>query len=375
MLLYLFFFISIALAIGYVFLIMRYLEGWTNTDVPTTSDSKPVTSVSIIVAVYNEEQNIEACVTSILRNVYPETLLELIVVDNGSTDNTYSILTSIKDSRLLVLQQKEGHKKEALEKGIQYAKNEFLLFTDGDCEVRERWVERMIFAYEKNGKECVLGPVDIDKYNSVLTRFQAFDMLAMMGITCGGLKENIMYLSNGANFGYTRALYDQIKGIPKKNLASGDDVFVLHEIVKKGKEKIAFVKSKEAIVSTHTQTSWKSLIQQRIRWASKATSYVQKRDVFINGYVFLFSFSILVNLVLSPLTGGLSFFTACFQFFIKGAIDYAFIDHVNKFFKKKHLMQFFISSFFIHWLYILFAGITSLLGLSYDWRGKKLHVI
>jgi cellulose synthase/poly-beta-1,6-N-acetylglucosamine synthase-like glycosyltransferase len=352
---------------------MRYLEGWNETEIYPPSKETSSTSVSVIVAVYNEEDSIESCVQSILNCEYPKDLFEIIIVDNGSTDKTKYILDSFQDSRLTVLSQEEGNKKEALECGINFSSGDFLLFTDGDCTVRKEWINSMVYFHELRGGECILGPVEIKKYNNLLTRFQAFDMLAMMGITSGGLKKGISYLANGANFGYTKEVYNQMSGIPRKDLASGDDVFVLHEYIKSGGEKVYFQKSKDAIVSTAAQYTWKNLVQQRIRWASKATSYVQKKDVYINGFIFLLCLSILFNFLLIPFTNGLSFFAALFQLFIKATIDYAFIDNVNKLFKKKHLMRYFLSSFLVHYVYIIMTGVTSLLGLSYKWKGKRMH--
>jgi len=364
---------SLAIAIGYAFLIMKYLDGWNETEVHSSLGEDFQTKVSIIVAVFNEEQHIQKCIQSILDCDYPKSKFELIVVDNASTDNTREILDNFDHSCLTVLNQEEGHKKESLELGISHAKNPFLLFTDGDCVVRKDWIKTMVFPHEVLQAQCVLGPVEILRYNNLLTRFQAFDMLALMGVTCGGLKKEVTYLANGANFGYTQNLFSKLQAIPRKDLASGDDVFVLHEYVRSGGKQVFFQKHEGAIVGTAAQRTWKDLVQQRIRWASKATSYVKKQDVFINAFVFLFCVSIAVNIVLVPITGGLSLFIAVFQLFIKAIIDYAFIDHVNKIFKKKHLMKYFLSSFAVHYFYILGSGLSGLLGLSYRWKGKKLR--
>ena len=64
-------------------------------------DYTPETSVSVIIAAYNEELFILECVRSILANNYPQELLEVIVVDNGSQDNTRSKLDSIEDLSLI----------------------------------------------------------------------------------------------------------------------------------------------------------------------------------------------------------------------------------------------------------------------------------
>ena len=351
---------------------MKYLVGWNETPLEPDIDINFSTSVSVIIAAFNEERNVEKCVRSILSCDYPHELLEVIVVNNNSTDNTLEILRTIKDPRLKITTQVEGNKKESIEQGISISKNKFLLFTDSDCIVKKDWIKSMIYFHQVQNVDCVLGPLEIDKYNNLLTRFQAFDMLAMMGITSGGLKKEINYLSNGANFGYTQNIYHKLKEIPRKEYASGDDVMTLHAFVKLGKSKIVFQKHSGAIVSTLAQQTWRELVQQRIRWASKAKSYVRKEDVYINVFIFIFCLSIVFNFLMTPFTGGLSFFIGMFQLFIKGVIDYAFLTQINTFFKKKHLLRFFLTSFLVHLVYILFTGMTSILGLKYDWKGKRL---
>lgn len=369
---YLVFLGSLAIAIAYAFVIMQYLDGWNETPEFSHKNSPPQTTVSVIIAVYNEEKAIYDCVASILKNTYPTNLWELIIIDNGSTDNTIKEIQRHNSDRIRIISEPLGYKKEALEAGISAATNSFILCTDGDCLVQSQWIHSMVLHHEIHKAEIVLGPVEIRKYRNLLTRFQAFDMLAMMGITAGGLKKGISYLSNGANMAFTRNMYNSIGSIPRKDIPSGDDVFLLHEYLKQGGDKVYYNRSKEAIVKTEAQSTWKGLIEQRKRWASKTMSYVNPTDRYVAAFIFLFCMSIVINLLLTPFTGGLSFFIAIFQLFIKATIDYAFLSNVNNFFKKKHLMRYFLPSFFVHFSYILFAGIAGLMKTSYDWRGKKV---
>ena len=107
-------------------------------------------AVSIIIAVYNGEKNLERLLT-LLKNQTYNGIMEFIIVDDQSIDNTKSIIDSfIKlDQRFKYFSSSDGnpdltHKKRALDLGIQKSKYEHLLFTDVDCIIQPSWVESMI---------------------------------------------------------------------------------------------------------------------------------------------------------------------------------------------------------------------------------------
>ncbi len=86
--------------------------------------------ISIIIAVYNGEQFIEQAIQSILNQDYPT--LEVIVVDDGSTDNTASRVLSINDQRIKFIQQENRGQSAARNIGIQHANGSILGFLDAD---------------------------------------------------------------------------------------------------------------------------------------------------------------------------------------------------------------------------------------------------
>ena len=371
---YLSFVLSLGLAIAYVYLIFNLLDGWLATsDEKNESTYLPSQSVTVVVASYNEEENIASCLNSILDNDYPKHLFHIIIVNNGSTDRTKSILADYKQDNLLVLDYPYGYKKDALEHAYTFVNSDCILTTDADCIVSKTWVRSMMKPLHQKSTQFVLGPVKILNYRNLLERFQAMDMLALMGVTAGGLKSRLSFQANGANLAFSTPAYIKSIGrIPRKDIASGDDVFLLHAFLEKFPNGIYYQKSQNAIVGTKAINTWNGLIQQRKRWASKATQYSSLKDKGSAAFIFIFCFSILVNFLAAPLTGGATFFIGIFQLFIKGVIDYGFLTRINEFFAQKRLLKYFISSFFIFYLYILFAGFSGLLGLSYRWKGRHI---
>lgn len=109
--------------------------------------------VSIIVPVYNTERYLEKCLNSILNQTYKN--IEIIVIDDGSTDNSYKILEEFqnKDKRIVLLQQKNSGQGVARNKGIEVSKGKYIFFVDSDDRVTENMVEEMTLEIEKTNSD------------------------------------------------------------------------------------------------------------------------------------------------------------------------------------------------------------------------------
>src|SRR6267142_2624578 len=95
--LFLFFaFLSVFASNVYVLIMLE-----KNTPKPKVASNAPLPTLSVIVCAFNEQEHIAKCIQSIQQNSYPIQLIQLIVVDDGSTDNTKSIAQSFKGITLL----------------------------------------------------------------------------------------------------------------------------------------------------------------------------------------------------------------------------------------------------------------------------------
>lgn len=107
-------------------------------------NTKPL--VTVIVAVYNIEKYIERCVDSLLKQTYQN--LEIILVDDGSTDGSGNICDAYKekDSRILVIHKKNGGLSDARNAGMEVATGEYIGYVDGDDWLEPRMYEKMVDA-------------------------------------------------------------------------------------------------------------------------------------------------------------------------------------------------------------------------------------
>lgn len=89
--------------------------------------------ISVIIPLYNKEASILRSMNSVLNQTYKD--IELIVVDDGSTDNSYNIAQRCADTRLVLLQQTNAGPSAARNTGVKYAKGEWIVFLDADDEL------------------------------------------------------------------------------------------------------------------------------------------------------------------------------------------------------------------------------------------------
>lgn len=112
-------------------------------DAVSRSGSDRLPDVSVIVAIYNAQETLRACVESLLQLAYPRRHLELLCVDNASTDATASILAEYRSGLTTVREPRRGPA-AARNRGLFQARGDVVAFTDSDCVVDRDWLAHLI---------------------------------------------------------------------------------------------------------------------------------------------------------------------------------------------------------------------------------------
>ncbi|MFN0157346.1 MAG: glycosyltransferase [Bacteroidota bacterium] len=132
--------------------------------------------VSVIAPAYNAKADIRHLVESLLKIDYPKDRLEIIVVDNGSTDDTVKIL---REYPLQLLEEKEIQSSYAARnRAVVKAKGEVLAFTDSDCRVTPSWVKEGVRALEM--ADLAAGKIEFFYSTERGTAAELFDSLQHM---------------------------------------------------------------------------------------------------------------------------------------------------------------------------------------------------
>lgn len=121
--------------------------------------------ISVVVPVYNAENNIENCIKSILKQTYQD--YELILINDGSTDGSLKICQKYvqKDKRVRIISQTNRGVSETRNVGIRNAKGEYIQFIDSDDEITADMLELMVAEMQNSDVDIV-----ICGYNEILTR-------------------------------------------------------------------------------------------------------------------------------------------------------------------------------------------------------------
>lgn len=135
--------------------------------------------ISIIIAVYNSEKTILRAIKSILNQSYKN--IELIVIDDGSTDNTLEEINKIEDSRIIVASQKNLGPGAARNYGIKLAKGDFIAFCDADDKLNENIIEEFVKLIKDKYYDVVLYKmVRVDEKNNIIStpNIESFEIKA-----------------------------------------------------------------------------------------------------------------------------------------------------------------------------------------------------
>lgn len=101
-----------------------------------------ISMISVVIPLFNKEPIIERTVNSVLSQSFKD--FELIIVDDGSTDNSEDEVKRIQDNRIKIIEQKNGGPGKARNTGVRYAKGEWILFLDADDELAEGALEHLM---------------------------------------------------------------------------------------------------------------------------------------------------------------------------------------------------------------------------------------
>jgi cellulose synthase/poly-beta-1,6-N-acetylglucosamine synthase-like glycosyltransferase len=372
---------AIILLIVYSILIFYYRLVWKKIPVFIMPvDAKPKTNISVIIPARNEENNIAACLDSLAAQDYPKDLLEIIVADDHSTDGTAGIVSRYAGSGIFLLELKEeptdfpensGGKKAAISAAIQKSTGTLIITTDADCLFPKKWLSTLVSFYETHHPVFIAAPVKFSKEKKALHVFQSLDFLSLQGITAASVFDGFHTMCNGANLAYEKKAFETVGGFAGiDQIASGDDMLLMHKIYVLNPQKVMYCLSPDAVVETKPAENLKAFFNQRIRWASKALVYHDKRIFYVLMLVYLLNSLLLAFFIYSLATTHLVP-ALMILILVKTMVELAFLVPVARFYNKTSLLFYFLPAQPFHILYTVIAGFLGQAG-SYEWKGRKL---
>ncbi len=378
--------VSGVLVTAYVLLMTKYFYFWKRAKTVVLSKNEPKTSVSVLISARNEAENIENCLKSILKNSFPTSLLQIIVIDDHSEDATFQIVENFIAKmpppqypgdffEICVLKNEKTGKKAAIETAMKAARGVLIVTTDADCLVPEHWLRLLTQVFESENAKFIAAPVLFVEEKNAFESFQSLDFLGLMGITSAGIEGGFLHMCNGANLAYPRAIFEEMNGFEGiKAKASGDDMLLLQKIARRYRKEISYVKTPLVCVRTHAKPTFSSFLSQRIRWASKSGDYPARYTTVQLAFVFLLCINIFISLTMSLLQIEF-FYLFLIQIFLKSLIDFIFLRDVSHYFGRKDLIRFnnFFYNEILHIIYIALVGTLANIQTTYEWKGRRVR--
>lgn len=371
------------LFVGYAVVLLLYRKWFlqlTPFAIPNTI--VPQTTFSIIIPARNEVLHIGNCLQSIVAQNYPDDLVEIIVIDDHSTDTTSEIVEQFRakhyNIKLIKLVDElngeilNSYKKKAIENAISYATGNWIITTDADCTAKPNWLKNYDAWIQTYKPVFVAAPVVFTNDKSVLQTFQFIDFMILQGVTAASVNAGFHNMCNGANLAYKKEVFFKVNGFRGiDNIASGDDMMLMNKIKKQYPNEVSFLFAQDAIVTTHPMPSWSSFFNQRIRWASKADQFKSKDNTVFAVLILVYLFN--AALFVMPLGIFLNVkFIAVWLIFValKTLVEMAFALPVAKFFNQPFVWWFpFLQP--LHIVYIVISGWLGKFG-SYNWKGRNV---
>ena len=373
---------------------------------PAVPDAR-LPTVTVVVPARNEEASIGACVDSILAQDYPAGRLDVIVVDDDSTDATAAVVMERMRAAFLAAPgvasatpdgdaeddaeeppawltllrvpenraRQRAHKKAAIEKAVAQATGEIVLTTDADCTVPPGWARAMASAFDGPETAFVSGPVAyrLGRRPGLFVRLQAMDFFGLMACGAGGIGTGRPNLANGASVAYRRETFAALGGFSGvDHVTSGDDELLMQKVAYQTPLDVRFCADGGAVVETEPVRTLHAFVHQRRRWASKGTLYPARLQAVLLG-VGAFFVALVASVLALPFAPGLLPYVGA-AFALKAAGDLAVLVPAARRFGQTRLLWAYPVHLVLHAPYSLFVAALGVRGASagFEWKGRRV---
>jgi cellulose synthase/poly-beta-1,6-N-acetylglucosamine synthase-like glycosyltransferase len=296
-------------------------------------------TATVLVCARDEEDNIDACVRSLSQLDYPEDKLQLLFVDDKSTDRTPEILADWQARLPNLTVHRTGPEIEhlkgkvnALTQGMDVATGEYVLITDADSHVDPNWAREYVRHYERDtGMVASITLLDEDSF---FDSMQSLDWAYLLGMAAAGANLNAPISVIGNNMSVRREAYESVGGYRKIPFSITEDQALMKAIWYKRPWKVKFRVHPDLTVMSKATPTFKAWWRQKHRWVKGG------EDLKAYGYL-IFGIGLLGNLSMFLAPFILPAFAAVMVILIKWAADLLIIVPVLTKLRKTHLLRYF----------------------------------
>lgn len=240
---------------------------------PSKRTSTEGPKVSILIAARNEEAAIGACLDSVLQLEYPTSLLEVIVGNDQSEDNTAAIIETYAAQHPHIkcvhmhpdmFVQTKG-KARVLAQLAQQASGDYLFITDADITLNPQWIQGLLAGFETPDCGLVSGITVVEKGERSLTAVQSMDWLYFMSLINAFSSAGIPLTAVGNNMAVSAQAYKATGGYENMPFSITEDYKLFREVRKRGFSTRNLL-TPESLLYSRPIPGIKDWLHQRKRW-------------------------------------------------------------------------------------------------------------
>jgi len=219
-----------------------------------------------IVPAYNEEDSILGTLQSLVNLDYPEGKKEIIVVNDGSTDNTKELVEKFildnPSSNITLISQENKGKGRAMNEGLKIAKGEYFACLDADSFIASDALKKMLPVFEEDKDVAAVCPLlKVRKPESILQKVQWCEYIINMFYKFLNSKINCIHVTPGPFSVYKTSVIRDLGGFSEETITEDLEIAIRLQ-----KHQYKITQLFGTIVETVAPTTWKELFWQRIRW-------------------------------------------------------------------------------------------------------------
>ena len=328
--------------------------------------------VSIIIPAYNEGESIGKTLKSILASDYPKGKLEVVVVNDASTDNTLEEARKFESKNVKVLDKKKnsGSKAAAFNYGFGKITGDILISMDADTIVPADTVKKMVRYFKNEDVMAVTPAILVSESKGILQRVQKIEYLMGLFLRKAFASINSIYITPGAFTAYRKSFMDEHGVYELDNIT--EDLEMALRIQSKG---YVVENCPNAPAYTIPMDNFRDLLVQRRRWYFGLLQNLKKYKFMVNpkyGDLGLFVIPIaLFSIFLAVMVTGYFFFKIVFD--IKKEIN--FLQSVNFDFGNVYDFNFYVLERFLYHLFsnpiVLFVLVFVLILFCYLYYAQR----
>jgi cellulose synthase/poly-beta-1,6-N-acetylglucosamine synthase-like glycosyltransferase len=217
--------------------------------------------VSVIVPAYNEEAGIRGTIDSLLASRYPQ--LEVIVVDDGSTDRTSEIVMAVDAPNVVLVRQPNGGKHTALNTGLAHASHEIVVMIDGDTQFEPDTVRHLVQPFADPRVGAVSGNCKVGNRRRLLGKWQHIEYVVGFNLDRRAMDVlDCIPIVPGAVGAFRRRVIESVGGVSGETLAEDGDLTMA---ISRAGWRVTYEERARAF--TEAPATLRALWSQRYRWA------------------------------------------------------------------------------------------------------------